>query len=51
MKELETKLKELQKLGYEFIDIGQVLQLMYDIQKENRLKKSNMLRNRKNGRR
>ena len=38
MRELEKKLKELQKQGYENIGIYQVLQWMYDIKRENRLK-------------
>ena len=35
MKELEKKLKALQKQGYEQINIGQVIQWMYDIKREN----------------
>ena len=38
MRELEKKLKELQKQGYENIGIHQVLQWMADIKRENRLK-------------
>ena len=38
MKELEKRLKELQKQGYENIGIIQVLQWMSDIKRENRLK-------------
>ena len=39
MKELEKKLKELQKQGYENIGIIQVLQWMHEIKRENRLKR------------
>ena len=35
MKELEKKLKTLQKQGYEQINIGQVIQWIYDIKREN----------------
>jgi len=35
MRELEKKLKALQKQGYEQINIGQVIQWMYDIKREN----------------
>lgn len=38
MKELENKLKALQKGGYETIQIGQVLEWMEQIKRENRLK-------------
>jgi uncharacterized protein Smg (DUF494 family) len=38
MKALEKILKDLQKRGYEQVDIGQVLAWIYNIQKENRLK-------------
>jgi hypothetical protein len=38
MKELEKRLKELQKSGYETISIIQVLQWMAEIKRENRLK-------------
>jgi len=38
MKELENKLKDLQKRGYETITIQQVLQWMAAIKRENRLK-------------
>jgi uncharacterized protein Smg (DUF494 family) len=40
MKELEKILKDLQKRGYQQVDIGQVLSWMYNIQKENRLKRA-----------
>ena len=40
MKELEKILKDLQKRGYEQVDIGQVLSWMHNIQKENRLKRA-----------
>lgn len=39
MKQLEKKLKELQKQGYENIGINQVLQWMAEIQRDNRLKR------------
>lgn len=39
MRELEKKLKALQKQGYEQINIGQVIQWMYDIRRENAVKK------------
>lgn len=39
MKELEKKLKELKKFGYETIYIDQVLTWIYEIEKENRLKR------------
>lgn len=38
MKELEEKLKALQKSGYETIQIGQVLQWIAQIKRENKLK-------------
>jgi len=38
MKELEKRLKELQKQGYETIEIIQVMQWMAEIKRENRLK-------------
>ena len=38
MKELEKKLKDLQKSGYETINISQVLQWMAEIKRENQLK-------------
>lgn len=38
MKELEKKLKDLQKSGYETITIQQVLQWMSDIKREARVK-------------
>jgi hypothetical protein len=38
MKELEQKLKALQKSGYETITIQQVLQWMAEIKRENQLK-------------
>jgi hypothetical protein len=38
MKELEEKLKALQKSGYETIQISQVLQWMAQIKRENKLK-------------
>jgi len=39
MRELEKKLKALQKQGYEQINIGQVIQWMYDIKRENAAKR------------
>ena len=39
MRELEKKLKSLQKQGYEQINIGQVIQWMYDIKRENASKR------------
>ncbi len=39
MKQLEKKLKELQKQGYEQVTIIQLLNWIYDIQRENRLKR------------
>ena len=39
MKQLEKKLKELQKQGYENIGISQVLQWMAEIKRDNRLKR------------
>jgi len=39
MKQLEKKLKELQKQGYENIGIIQVLQWMAEIKRDNRLKR------------
>jgi hypothetical protein len=39
MKQLEKKLKELQKQGYEYVTIIQLLNWIYDIQRENRLKR------------
>lgn len=41
MKQLEKKLKELQKQGYEQVTIIQLLNWIYDIQRENRLKRVN----------
>jgi hypothetical protein len=38
MKQLEQKLKDLQKSGYETITIQQVLQWMADIKREARLR-------------
>lgn len=38
MKELEKKLKDLQKSGYETITIQQVLQWMSDIKRETKVK-------------
>ncbi len=38
MKELEKRLKELQKSGYETISIIQVLQWMVEINREKKLK-------------
>ncbi len=38
MKELEKRLKELQSQNYEFVTVTQVLQWMYEIKRENRLK-------------
>jgi len=46
MKELEKRLKELQKQGYETIGIIQVLQWMADIKRENRLKAHERRQNR-----
>lgn len=40
MKQLENKLRELQKQGYENIGITQVLQWMAEIKRDNRLKRS-----------
>lgn len=40
MKKLEKKLKELQASGYEQVTIIQILNWIYDIQRENRLKNS-----------
>jgi len=40
MKELEKRLKELQKQGYETISITQALQWMAEIKRENRLKRN-----------
>ena len=45
MKELEKILKDLQKRGYQQVDIGQVLTWMYNIQKENRLKRAERRQN------
>lgn len=39
MKQLEKKLKELQKHGYEQVTIVQVLQWMYEIKRENRIRR------------
>ena len=39
MKQLEKKLKDLQKQGYEQVTIIQMLNWIYDIQRENRLKR------------
>ena len=39
MKELVKILKDLQKRGYQQVDIGQVLSWVYNIQKDNRLKR------------
>lgn len=39
MKQLEKKLKELQKQGYEQVTIIQLLNWIHDIQRENRLKR------------
>jgi len=39
MKQLEKKLKELQKNGYENVGINQVLQWMAEIKRENRVKR------------
>jgi hypothetical protein len=38
MKELEKKLRELQKEGYEYVTIEQVLTWMHSIRMENRWK-------------
>lgn len=40
MKELEKILKDLQKRGYQQVDIVQVLNWMYSIQREKRLKRA-----------
>lgn len=40
MKELEKKLKELQRQGYEQIDITQILQWMCDIKRDRRVKRT-----------
>lgn len=39
MKELEKKLKQLQKDGYEQVTINQILQWMYEIRRENRFRR------------
>ena len=39
MKQLEKKLKELQKNGYENVGINQVLQWIAEIKRENRVKR------------
>ena len=39
MKELEKKLKELRKMGYEQVDITMVLNWMYEIKRENASKR------------
>lgn len=39
MKQLEKKLKELEKQGYENIGITQILQWMAEIKRDNRLKR------------
>ena len=39
MRQLEKKSKELQKQGYDNISIGQVLQWMAEIKRDNRLKR------------
>lgn len=39
IKQLGKKLKELQKQGYEQVTIIQLLNWIYDIQRENRLKR------------
>ena len=38
MRELEKRLKEVQKQGCEYITVTQVIQWMYEIKRENRLK-------------
>lgn len=38
MKQIEDKLKELQKQGYEAIQISQVLQWIAEIKRDNKLK-------------
>lgn len=38
MKKLEKKLKDLQKVGYETINISQVMQWIAEIKRENQLK-------------
>lgn len=40
MKELEKKLKALQKDGYEQVTISQVIEWIYQIKRESRLKRS-----------
>lgn len=47
MKKLEKILKDLQKRGFEHVDIGQVLSWMYDIQMENRLKRAERRQNKR----
>ena len=42
MNELEKRLKELQKQGYETISIIQILQWISTIKRENRLKRKNI---------
>lgn len=39
MKQLEKKLKELQKQGYEQVTIMQILNWMSEIKRDNRMKK------------
>jgi hypothetical protein len=39
MKQLEKKLKELQKQGYQQVTIGQLLDWIYCIRRDNRLKR------------
>ena len=41
MKELEKRLQVLQKKGYENIGIIQILQWIYEIKRDNRLKRTN----------
>jgi len=38
MKELEKKLKALQRLGYETVDISQVLEWLSQVKRDNQLK-------------
>lgn len=39
MRELEKRLKEVQKQGCEYITVTQVIQWMYEIKRDNRLKR------------
>ena len=42
---VKRHIKDLQKRGYQHVDIGQVLSWMYNIQKENRLKRAERSQN------